>query len=840
MFQWARNLLGGGSTKANASLVEARANLVNEAALSIRARYDSSLTTDENKRLWGMTDLFSAKAANSYQVRSTLRRRARYEIANNSYALGIVRSVTDDLIASGPTLQVKTDSAEANRQVERAFGSWAKAVSLTEKLRTLKLAKTADGEGFFVLKTYDAIDDPVKLYPLDIEADQVTTPFAKLGKDFWVDGLTLDDMGNPVSYDVLKVHPGDLFVVTLNPLSADVVPARHIVHWFRKDRPGQVRGIPELTPALDLFAEIRAYRKSVLASARIAAAFSAVLESNSPAGEDPESPGYTPFQSVPIDNGMMSVLPWGLKLSQLRPEQPTTSFDAFTEKLLGEACRCLNVPLNIALGTSQKFNFSSAKLDHINYRNCLSIERGQCEQIVLERLFVAWFDEALMIPGLLPKGIQLETCPHEWHWPGFPALDEAAEAQADTVKRNGGLITDSEYFAKRGYDWRDVYRQLGDEKKEREKFGIVSADSSGKPAEPAKEDDAVEAQSIRAGNFDESKISRDDDGKFGSGGGSSDDIDSDDIDSDDEVDSYASSSHAFGYSPDSAQLSKANSAASEGDTSAVGEALGKLAEAFGEHHTESVAQLKKLGASEKDIAKAAKLVEKKSAEIGKEKSKAERAAGKLKSSVDALAEAEAIPEAVEPEAPDYLDPMDLSEEDAEWLGIPGEPVEPVPKPDIVVRPEPSEPDEPSDEADLDAMTQHAKDFAAWEEDHAAWEKEDAAAEAANAKAQDEYDAAMEKYAAAIDKWSERRDAIVERENNRRDASYEKDVERVEKANEKRQEKIDTAQEKVDDATSAFEEAHGDFESALNDANAEIVAHLEEVEAGVEPKEPADV
>jgi hypothetical protein len=142
----------------------------------IRARYDNALTHDENKRNWWGADYLSAKSANSFQVRRQLRIRSRYEVSNNPYLFGICNNNADDLIDTGPTLQVTTPDAAYNREVERAWAEWCAEVELVEKLRTCKLAKTVDGEGFLVLKTVEDLEHPVKLYPCDVEADQVTTP----------------------------------------------------------------------------------------------------------------------------------------------------------------------------------------------------------------------------------------------------------------------------------------------------------------------------------------------------------------------------------------------------------------------------------------------------------------------------------------------------------------------------------------------------------------------------------------------------------------------------------------------------------------------------------------
>jgi capsid protein len=44
-----------------------------------------------------------------------------------------------------------------------------------------------------------------------------------------------------------------------------------VIHWFRKDRPGQNRGLPDILPALPLFAQLRRYTQAVLAAAESAA-----------------------------------------------------------------------------------------------------------------------------------------------------------------------------------------------------------------------------------------------------------------------------------------------------------------------------------------------------------------------------------------------------------------------------------------------------------------------------------------------------------------------------------------------------------------------------------------
>jgi Phage portal protein, lambda family. len=67
----------------------------------LNARYDAAQTTAENIRHWSMADGLSADASMSPEVRRTLRNRSRYEVANNSYAKGMVLTMAGDCVGTG-------------------------------------------------------------------------------------------------------------------------------------------------------------------------------------------------------------------------------------------------------------------------------------------------------------------------------------------------------------------------------------------------------------------------------------------------------------------------------------------------------------------------------------------------------------------------------------------------------------------------------------------------------------------------------------------------------------------------------------------------------------------
>lgn len=448
MFRWLSNLIGGrrsGVTAQSAQLARA-----------IKAKYDAAQTNDDNRRHWANADALSANAANSADVRCTLRKRARYEYANNSFCNGIVQTLAFHTIGTGPRLQLSTGVPEADKTLEAAWHRWCKNIGLASKLQTMRQARCRDGEAFALFVTNKRLPGQIKLDLRLIEADQVAAPYGSSLASDDVDGITLDELGNPVSYTILAEHPGELSL--LSAYKHSTVEADRIIHLYREDRPGQRRGIPELTPALPLFAILRRYTLATVHKAEIAALMALFLETNA-GGIDPADLG-DPFQALDFERNAMTTLPDGWKISQLKAESPTDAHDAFCVAVMREIARCLHMPRSIAMGDSTALNYSSGRLDHQTYFRAVEIDRFDFETRCLDRLFAEWLNEAALIPGMIPDGLPLVAeWSHEWQWDGFEHVDPLKEAKANEVLIRTGQAAIPDLCMKQGTDYEAVHRK---------------------------------------------------------------------------------------------------------------------------------------------------------------------------------------------------------------------------------------------------------------------------------------------------------------------------------------------------------------------------------------------
>jgi len=454
---------------------------VRSALRIIRAKFDSAQTTPENRRHWANADHLSADAAANPQVRRTLRNRARYEVANNSYARGIVLTLANDVIGTGPRLQMLLSAAEANQTLEREFAAWAKAVDLAGKLRTMRMARAQDGEAFAVLFSNEALDSPVQLDLRLIEADQVATPGLMQQKPGAVDGIVLDEFGNPQEYHVLKAHPGGGTAALGQEY--DKVLADAMVHWFRADRPGQSRGLPDILPALPLFAQLRRYTLAVIAAAESAANIAIFMKTSAPAGG--EAAEVEPMATMEFEPNMAVFGPEGWEPSQIRAEQPATTYGEFKHEILNEIARCLNMPFNVAACNSSGYNYASGRLDHQTYFKSIRVEQSHLETVVLDHILDAWMAEAVKVFGL-PA---VDAWPHQWFWDGHEHVDPAKEATAQATRLASHTTTLAAEYARQGKDWETELRQRAKEVALAKELGLSQAEAQPKAPAPQTEDE---------------------------------------------------------------------------------------------------------------------------------------------------------------------------------------------------------------------------------------------------------------------------------------------------------------------------------------------------------------
>jgi hypothetical protein len=177
--------------------------------------------------------------------------------------------------------------------------------------------------------------------------------------------------------------------------------------------------------------------------------------------------------------------PEGWAPSQLKPEQPTATFDQFSRTILNEIARCLQLPFNVAALNSSSYNYSSGRMDYQVYFKHLRTLRADLERAVLDPLLAKWLDEAALVAGLLPDGLPpVATWEWSWTWDGSPDVDPVKEAEADAMRLESHTTTLADVCARAGKDWRAVLRQRAAELEAARELGLAPAPMPAAPSPP--------------------------------------------------------------------------------------------------------------------------------------------------------------------------------------------------------------------------------------------------------------------------------------------------------------------------------------------------------------------
>ena len=472
----------------------------------IRARYDAASSSDEYSNIWANADALDADSANSREVREKLRTRSRYEAGNNGFVDGISQTKSTHTIGVGPTLRMLSGSPGFNQMVEAEWNRWCKAVHFRRKLWTMAHAKHVDGEAFAVMRRNPGVKHTVKLDLVIYEAEQFQTPYIRYGEPGQIDGIRFDEFGNPVSYDLLRQHPGATNGVLAYDPEPEPVPAEYVLHWFKLRRPGQHRGVPECASTLNLGAAARRWREAELAAAETAAEHTVVLKT---LFQPNEVQTISPMSTMDIQKRMMTALPAGWDMNQMEAKHPGASHESFNRSIINEMARPASMPFNVAACDSSSYNYASGRLDHQTYYGSLDVDREDCNDLVLDPLFDVWFDLCITFFGWLggdPSAVTPAARAHLWDWPKHRVADVEAEANSNATRLKSGTVSLSRLYSEQGEDFEDKIIEMAadygvtvDEMRELLRANLMPATPPGAaapqaaPAEDAPKDTDVAA-----------------------------------------------------------------------------------------------------------------------------------------------------------------------------------------------------------------------------------------------------------------------------------------------------------------------------------------------------------
>lgn len=405
----------------------------------------------------------------------TLRDRARDLVRNNPYAKMAIDVIVTNTIGTGIRPSPKTKNTKLKKTVKSEWEAWADSKQCDFDnnfdfygIQELVMRATAEsGECLIVRKrTTDKENIPLQLQVLESDylcslKDYTSIDGANSGGKI-VQGVEFDKNGKRFQYWLYESHPGDQGMKSIKPIP---VPAKDIIHLFKIDRPGQVRGTSWGSSCFIMLKDLADYQAAELVKQKIAGCFTGFVQDANPI--DNLSGSNTSDISERVEPGIIEHLAPGKTISFAQP--PTTTGGTEHTKMLARAiASAYGITYESMTGDLSMVNFSSGRMGWLEEHR--RITSWQYNLIIPRFCDVVWdwFMEAAEISGKIKQ-----YCKAEWTAPRREMIDPVKEINGINLAIRSGLITWQEAVRAQGFDPDEVANEMKEDYKTFDDNGLI-------------------------------------------------------------------------------------------------------------------------------------------------------------------------------------------------------------------------------------------------------------------------------------------------------------------------------------------------------------------------------
>ena len=403
-------------------------------------------------------------------VLETLRSRSRALATGNPYGLRALELLRNHLVGTGFRGSVITADERRQNRLRKLWRRWHSKPSecdyhgrLNFNALQAQVASTLVESGEVLIRRYYAPDN--ETVPLQI---QVLEPdFVDSNRETFYDRDGATELmgirfrqGRPLGYWLYDQHPGSSQAVATSSFH----DAADILHVFRVDRAGQIRGLPWCTPLLLRLSDFDDAVDNELVRQKLAGCYLAFITDVNGA-PPPDSPEY----EAELEPGTIELLPPGKDVKLSSPPQ-VPNWESFTTVMLRQIASGYSLTYEGLTGDYSRVNYSSARMALQDFNN--TIDCWQQRTIVpqfLDRIWDWWIEAAE------------NTGPVEMNWvpPRHVLIDPEKEVRALVLMIRAGLISYDDAVRALGGDPDVMTAQIAATNERLDELGLI-LDSDGR------------------------------------------------------------------------------------------------------------------------------------------------------------------------------------------------------------------------------------------------------------------------------------------------------------------------------------------------------------------------
>jgi lambda family phage portal protein len=406
----------------------------------------------------------ATKGSSNTEIRGaqeTLRSKGRDAIRNNPYAGRGLNAIVSNTIGSGIVPNIKGPSELRTRQVNNAWKEWAETPRCDSEgrhnfysMQALAMRSIVESGEIITLKERDKKSRTLRLLESDFICSYKETVQGKTEDGKIIQGVRLDNSGKVVSYFIYESHPGESMATT----ATREIEAKNVLHVYRQDRPGQVRGVSWFHSVIRQLADLNEYQQATLINRKVSACFTAFITVN----DTDSTLSSADLQAKREAENMLSpgqirYLAQGENVQMAAPAA-VQGYDEYCRQTLRAIASGLNVTYEALTSDYSQVNFSSGRMGHIEFRR--NVEMWRWNMLIpqfCEPAFEHFLEYCKNVKGIPTEGITAE-----WICPSWALIDPDKEISATIKQLRNGLISRPKAILELGYDPQQLDQEIAE------------------------------------------------------------------------------------------------------------------------------------------------------------------------------------------------------------------------------------------------------------------------------------------------------------------------------------------------------------------------------------------
>ena len=409
----------------------------------------------------------------------TLRDRSRDLKRNNAYAKRAVNAIINNTVGKGIKTRFMKDGAEGKiGPLQKKWQQWALTtaidyhgqMNLYQMQRHIMEAVAESGE-VLVRKIFDnSLDFPLQYQILESDfLDDSKKEFFKdsLGQKIH-QGVQFTKRGKREGYWLYEYHPGgvDSFMSMSNNAVSKFHQAGEVLHIYRAERPGQVRGIPWSSAIITRLRELDEMQGAQLTRQKIAACVTAFVRDLSADAVDFDDECEDEVGET-LEPGRIEFLPNGKTVEFVNPPG-VENYHEFNSVNLHAVASGYGMSYELLTTDLKEVNFSSARMGWTEFSRQADVWRDDIMINGFLNPVVSDFMNVCRLLGLGSSRAEVKHIP-----PRREMIDPTKEVPAIIKSIRSGITSWSDEVAAQGRDPEDHMRELVEERKKMKELCLV-------------------------------------------------------------------------------------------------------------------------------------------------------------------------------------------------------------------------------------------------------------------------------------------------------------------------------------------------------------------------------